>query len=378
MYQRILKFPPNKSFFLFGPRGTGKTTWLKKTFPKAVYVNLLQAKTFNNLLANPDSLSELIPKNFSNWVILDEVQKIPELLDVVHYLIEDRKIKFILTGSSARKLKKGKANLLAGRALTYKMYPLTSIELGSDFSYHNALRWGALPAIFNEKNKGEFIESYIKTYLEEEVKQEGLTRNLGAFSRFLQSASFSQGSVLNMSEVARDCAVSRKMVENYFSILEDILIAHFLPAFTKRAKRGLIKNSKFYFFDAGIYQAIRPKGPLDSPEEIGGVCLETLIFQEILAVNDYLHLGNKLYYWRTKQGHEVDFVLYGQKKITAMEVKRKGKINQSDLRGLSLFLKDYPSAKTYLLYGGDEIRYLDKITILPVKDFFADILKYLR
>jgi predicted AAA+ superfamily ATPase len=312
----------------------------------------------------------MIPENFSDWVILDEVQKIPELLDVVHYLIEEKKIKFILTGSSARKLKKKGTNLLAGRALTYKMYPLTSIELGNDFDYHDALKWGTLPAIFNEEDKQGFLESYVMTYLEEEVKQEGLTRNLGAFSRFLESASFSQGSMLSISEVARSCAVSRKIAENYFSIIEDLLIAHFLPAFTKRVKRELIKSQKFYFFDTGIFRTIRPKGPLDSPEEIEGASLETLVLQELLAINDYFCLRNKIYYWRTKQGVEIDFVLYGEKTIIAIEVKRKGRIGQKDLKGLKLFLKDYPSAKAYLLYGGNEIRYIDNIIVLPVEEFF--------
>jgi len=377
MYKRSIKFPKDKSFFLLGPRGTGKTTWLQNTFPDAIYINLLQAKNFNKLLVNPDSLSEYIPGEFPGWIILDEVQKVPELLDTVHYLIEEKKLKFILTGSSARKLKRKGVNLLAGRALTYKMYPLTSSELGKDFSLHDALQWGTLPAVFQEKEKERFLESYVMTYLEEEVKQEGLVRNLGSFSRFLESASFSQGSTLSISEVARSCSITRRVAENYFSIANDLLIAHFLPAFTKRAKRELIRKDKFYFFDSGVYLTVKPKGPLDSPEEIDGYCLETLVLQELLAHNDYYHLGNKLYYWRSKQGHEVDFVVYGKSGITAIEVKRKGNVNQKDLKGLRMFLKDYPTAKASLFYGGNETRFIDNITIAPIQSFFSGVKEYL-
>jgi len=370
MYKRLIKSPSDKSFFLFGPRGTGKTTWLLNNFPQAIYINLLQSKTFNKLLIDPDSLEELIPDNFSDWIILDEVQKVPELLDVVHHLIESKKFKFILTGSSARKLKRKNVNLLAGRALIYKMYPLTSLELGKDFSYLQALKWGTLPAIFQEKKIKEYLSSYVMNYLKEEVQSEGLTRNLASFARFLESASFSQGSVLNISAIARDSAVKRSVAENYFSILEDLLIAYFLPAFTKKAKRELIKNNKFYYFDVGIYRTIRPVGPLDYTEEINGASLETLVLQELKALNDYLNLGYKFYYWRTKLGAEVDFVLYGEKGIIALEVKRKKNINKKDLKSLSLFKKDYPMTKAYLLYGGKEIKYIDQITILPLEKFF--------
>jgi len=297
---------------------------------------------------------------------------------VVHYLIEKKKFKFILTGSSARKLKRKNINLLAGRALSYKMYPLTSIELKNNFSYLHVLKYGTLPAIFSEENIEEYLESYIMYYLKEEIQQEGLTRNLGAFSRFLKSASFSQGSVLNMSEIARDCSVKRNTVEEYFSILEDLLIAYFIPPFTKRAKRQLIKSNKFYFFDVGVYRTIRPKGPLDTESEIDGACLETFVLQEILAISDYYKLGYKIYYWRTKLGKEVDFILYGKKGIIAIEVKRKKKIDRNDLKGLSLFLKDYPMAKGYLLYGGDEIQYRDNITLLPFDIFFSDVMKIIE
>ena len=249
MYSRLISYPKHKSFFLFGPRGTGKSSWVKSEFSKAIYVDLLEAEIFNDLLANPQRLSEFIPKGFADWIIIDEVQKIPELLDEVHRLIENQHYKFVLTGSSARKLKRKEANLLAGRALILSLFPLTVTETQKDFNFLRALKFGQLPRIYVEEDPKQFLESYVKTYLQEEVQQEGLTRNLGAFSRFLEAASFSQASTLNVTSVARECSVERKVVQNYFQILEDLLIAFRLPVFTKKAKRKLIHQNKFFFFD---------------------------------------------------------------------------------------------------------------------------------
>lgn len=366
MYSRLIQVPQNKSFFLFGPRGTGKTTWVKVRFPQAVYLDLLEAELFNDLLANPQRLERLIPKDFRDWVIIDEVQRIPELLNEVHRLIEKNHYKFVLTGSSARKLKRKGPNLLAGRALTYRLHPLTAAELGNDFDLNHSLTFGQLPSAYTESDAKAYLESYVKTYLEEEVQQEGLTRNLAAFSRFLEAASFSQGGILSVSEVARECAVERKVVENYFTILEDLLIAYRIPIFTKRAKRRLAAHPKFYFFDIGVYRTLRPKGPLDRPEEAEGAAFETLFFQELCAMNDSLSLGYRIHYWRTADDREVDFVLYGEKGILAFEVKRTGKITSSMFRGLKAFLRDYPSAKTYFIYGGSRRLREGEIDILPV------------
>ncbi|MGM0365811.1 MAG: ATP-binding protein [Actinomycetota bacterium] len=367
MYSRIIKYPDDKSFFLFGPRGTGKTTWVKKAFPGAVYIDLLESRLFNELLADPQRLENFIPVDFKDWIIIDEVQKIPELLNEVHRLIEKNKYKFILTGSSARKLRRKGPNLLAGRALTYSMHPLTVMELGKDFSLDHSLTFGNLPSVYVESDPQGYLESYIKTYLQEEIQQEGLTRNLGVFSRFLEAASFSQGSVLNISEVARECSVGRKVVENYFTILEDLLLAYRVPVFRKRAKRRLVAHPKFYFFDVGVYRTIRPMGPLDSPEEAGGLSYESLFFQELVAVNDYLGLGYKIYYWRTSNNIEVDFVLYGKRSLKIFEVKRKGKVTKTDLRGIKSFLRDYPSTKAYLIYGGNRQMSEGNINILPME-----------
>ncbi|PIV53355.1 MAG: ATPase [Elusimicrobia bacterium CG_4_10_14_0_8_um_filter_37_32] len=373
MYSRIIKRPNNKSFFLFGPRGTGKTTWVKASFPAALYFDLLEAEIYNDLLANPQRLENLIPKDYKNWIIIDEIQRIPELLNEVHRLIEKYKYKFILTGSSARKLRKKGHNLLGGRALTYSMYPLVAVELGKDFDLNHSLKYGSLPSVYVEKQPKAYLESYVKTYLDEEVRQEGLTRNLSAFSRFLEAASFSQGSVLSVSAIARDCAVERKVVENYFSILEELLIAYKLPVFSKKSKRRLVSHPKFYFFDVGVYRTLRPMGPLDMPEEAEGISLETLFLQEIKAVNESLGLGYSIYYWRTSNNMEVDFVMYGEKGILAFEVKRAGKVSSQMLAGLRSFLRDYPMAKAYFVYGGDKYMREGNIEIIPIKNLLKTL-----
>ena len=368
MYSRLLRPPKSKSFFLFGPRGTGKTTWVKSVFPNAIYIDLLEAELFNDLLANPQRLGNFIPTAFKDWIIIDEVQRIPELLSEIHRLIEKYKYKFVLTGSSARKLRQKGHNLLAGRALTYSMYPLTVQELGKDFNFNHSLRHGQLPSVYAEEDPKRYLESYVKTYLEEEVRQEGLTRNLGAFTRFLEAASFSQGSILNISSVARECSIERKVVENYFTILEDLLIAYRIPVFTRKTKRRLVAHPKFYFFDVGVYRTLRPVGPLDMPEAVEGVAFETLFFQELMAVNSSLGLGYSIYYWRTSNNMEVDFILYGEKGILAFEVKRTGKVIGPMLSGLRSFLRDYPMAKAYFIYGGERRMRDGDIDIVPISD----------
>ena len=217
------------------------------------------------------------------------------------------------------------------------------------------------------------MKSYVQTYLREEIQQEGLARRLDNFNRFLETASFSQGSPLNVAEVSREAALDRKVVENYFGILEDLLIGCRLPIFRKRAKRRLVVHPKFYLFDAGVYRSIRPAGPLDVPEEIDGACLETLCFQELRAVNDLLGLGYEMFYWRTSDGTEVDFILYGQSGMFAFEVKRSGRYSRRDMTGLRAFKKDYPPAQCYLLYGGAQTRVEDGINVMPVQEALANL-----
>jgi len=376
MYTRLLKKPltGKQSFFLFGPRGTGKTSWLKAHVPQGLYIDLLDQEIFFDLLKNPHKIEERIPKGFKGWIIIDEVQKIPELLDEVHRMIESYKYKFILTGSSARTLKRKGTNLLAGRALYYKMFPLTALELGEDFSLEKSLKWGQLPMIHTPGiHAEEYLKAYIYVYLREEVMQEGLTRNAAAFSRFLEVASFSQGGLLNISEVAKEAGIERKTVEEYFQITEDLLLATRLPVFTKRAKRRMVSHPKFYYFDVGVYRMLRPMGPFDTPEEAEGPALESLVLQELRAINEYFSLGYTFYFWRTQDKLEVDFVLYGPQGLIAIEVKRARKIHPEDLKGLKAFQQDYPMAKLYLLYGGSERLHFEGIEAIP----FVEALKTL-
>ncbi|MBW2220830.1 MAG: ATP-binding protein [Deltaproteobacteria bacterium] len=358
MYSRILKIPEEKSFFLFGPRATGKTTWINKVFPKGIKIDLLESELYTSLLASPGRLAELIPDPFDDWVILDEIQRVPELLNEVHRLIEQRRLKFVLTGSSARKLRAKGVNLLAGRALTRLMHPLTAAELENDFSLDKSLMFGHLPPIYSEKDPSDYLAGYVRTYLREEVQQEGLTRNLQAFSRFLEASSFSQASTLNISEIARDCNVNRKLAEEYFYILEDLLLAHRIPVFTKRAKRRMAIHPKFFLFDVGVYRTIRPKGPLDR--------------------NDFHRTGYNLYYWITGSGHEVDFILYGEKGLIGIEIKRAAKIRNQEFKGLKAFSRDYPMAALYMFYGGDKKRLVGNVELIPIKQAIVSLPDILR
>ncbi|MBI4802237.1 MAG: ATP-binding protein [Elusimicrobia bacterium] len=373
MYTRLQKAPVNKSFFLFGPRGTGKTTWVRQTFREAVYLDLLEAGLFNELLAAPQRLANKVPAGYSGWVVIDEVQRVPGLLNEIHRQIENSGLKFVLTGSNTRKLRRKGYNLLAGRALAYSMHPLTAAELGKDFKLEHSMRFGQLPCAYREADPGAYLESYVRTYLKEEIQAEGLARNLEGFARFLEAASFSQAAVLNMSAVSRDCAVKRKAVEDYFTILEDLLIGTRVPVFVKKARRRMSAHPKFYFFDAGVYRAVRPKGPLDMPEHIDGHALETLLFQELTAINAALRLGYGLYYWRTAGNTEVDFVLYGERGIKAFEIKRTGRVNSDMTRSLRAFLKEYPQAKGCFLYGGTRKERDGNIGIIPIADALKNL-----
>lgn len=369
MYKRLLEKPlkGDYSFFLFGPRGTGKTSWLKDQIPEGLYIDLLNLEIFFDLLQNPHKIEEMIPKGFKEWIIIDEVQKIPDLLNEVHRMIESYRYKFILTGSSARTLKRKGTNLLAGRALYYKMFPLTALELGSDFQLEKSLKVGQLPTVHDKNSKAEdYLNAYIHVYLREEVMQEGLTRNAGVFAKFLQVASFSQGSLLNSSEIAREIAIERKTVEEYFQITEDLLLASRIPVFTKKAKRKTVTHMKFYYFDVGVYRTLRPMGPFDSPETAEGPALESLVFQELQAINHYFEFKYDIYFWRTVDQLEIDFILYGPKGLIGIEVKRSKKITSDDLKPLKAFQTDYPTAKLYIFYGGNQRLYFDQIEAIPI------------
>jgi predicted AAA+ superfamily ATPase len=298
--------------------------------------------------------------------VLDEIQRVPELLNEVHRLIEARGLRFAMTGSSARKLRRGGVNLLAGRARTLRMHPLTALELGRDFDLERALRYGSLPFACTTDDPASYLRDYVGAYLREEVQQECLVREIGGFARFLEGASFSQGAVLNVASVARECSVHAKVAESHFTLLEDLLIAMRLPVFTRRAKRRVIAHPKFYFFDAGVYRALRPKGPLDSGDEVDGAALETLFLANLRAVNDAFDLGYEFHYWRTGNGLEVDFVLYGERGLVAFEVKRSARVRDEDLAGLLAFRSDYPMARAYFVHPGSRRAHHRGVEILPM------------
>jgi len=368
---------PKASFFLFGARGTGKSTWLKMNFTdNTLYVDLLNPEAFRKYSARPERLEELVNGNpEAHIVVIDEIQKVPELLDVVHQLIEEKKhVRFILTGSSSRKLKRSGVDLLAGRAIHKTFHPFMGAEIGDDFNLHHALNFGLIPLIYRSANPFETLQSYISLYVNEEVKMEGLVRRVGDFSRFLETVSFSNGSVLNISEIARDSQVGRKAVEAYISILEDLLLSSLIPVFNKRAKRLLIAHPKFYFFDSGVFRALRPTGPLDRPQEIDGLALETLTLQHLRAWAGYSGNGCKIYYWRTKAGLEVDFIIYGPEHFYAIEVKNTDAIRSNDLKGIKAFMSDYPQAKGYLIYRGMEKLKIGDVLLIPADLFFKGLI----
>ena len=370
---------PTQSFFLFGPRGTGKSTLLKQSFPSALYIDLLLNSEYMNYLNDPDRLIYFVKANPEpRIIIIDEIQRIPALLPVVHHLMEaDKSLTFILTGSSARKLKKESANLLGGRAMLKRMYPFTAYELGAFFDLSKALSHGLIPVIMSSDDSIQQMDAYVSLYLKEEIQMEGLTRNIGNFSRFLEAISFSHGSVINISNISRECAVERKVIESYINILEDLLLSVRLPIFSKRAKRVLVSHPKFYFFDTGIYKALRPRGPLDKPEEIDGAGLEGLVHQNLAAYIDNVLPNHQLFFWRTKAGLEIDFIIYGDRKFLAIEVKNAKKVNSYDLNAFRSFKEDYPMAECICIYRGEEKIYRNDVLLIPAKDFLVHIDKYL-
>ena len=362
-------------FFLFGPRGTGKTLWCGHEYPDALRIDLLDPATLRQLAAQPERLTEMVEANpKKKQVFIDEIQKLPELLEVVHLLIE-RKAghQFILTGSSARKLRRHGVNLLGGRAAEKHLHPYMAAELGRQFNLGTALRQGMLPVVWAADDPEAILHAYNGLYLREEVQMEGLVRNVGSFTRFLEAMSFAHGSVLNLAAVSRDCQVKRKTAEGYLEILEDLLLGFRLDVFSKRARRAVAAHPKFYFFDAGVFRANRPSGPLDSAAELDGVTLEGLVAQHLRAWCNYSPGRHELHYWQTRSQVEVDFIVYGESGIHAIEVKNNSQVRQDDLRALKTFGEDYPRSQRYLLYRGKDRLKRDDILCLPCDDFLLQL-----
>ena len=379
MHQRLLKLPLSleQSCFLWGPRQTGKSTLLKSLFPQAIRYDLLLSSTYQRLMLRPSLLreelmaAELNGASQSDPVIIDEIQKLPVLLDEVHWLIENKKLRFILCGSSARKLRRGHANLLGGRAVRYELHPRVFPEI-SDFSLIKALNAGLIPRHYDNSHPQRLIQSYVGDYLKEEIVAEALTRNIPAFSRFLEVAALSNGEIVNYTNIARECGVSSPTVKEYFQILEDTLIGSHLPAFQKRKKRRLVTSPKFYFFDLSPVIHLTRREKVQPGSELFGRALEHYVFMEIAAHASYSDLYYPVSYWRTTSGFEVDFVL-GDHEI-AIEVKASELANESHLKGLRRFREEYRVRRSLLVSLDPTPRKTqDRIEILPWKTFLEEL-----
>lgn len=368
--------PPVGSYFLLGPRGTGKSAWTRRVYPDALVVDLLDPATERRLLASPEQLTAMVRGHGPGAVVIDEIQKVPSLLDVVHQLIsaEPSRWQFVLTGSSARKLRRGGVNLLGGRAAMATFGPFMAAELGDRFDLVRALAVGLVPGIVESPDPDASLRAYAALYLREEVQAERMVRRLGDFARFLEAVSFSHGAVLNVAAVSRECAVERNTAVGFLEILEDLLLAVRVLPFTRRAQRATVAHPKFYWFDTGVFRSLRPAGPLDRPEEIAGAALEGLVFQHLRQWCAWrAGSAHSVSYWRTRTGMEVDFVVYGADQFVGIEVKHSATVRSRDLGALRAFRAEYPEAQTVLLYRGDEPIEIDGIRCLPVDRWLRQV-----
>jgi predicted AAA+ superfamily ATPase len=365
MYNRKQLFlgSGNESLFLWGARQTGKSTLLKTLFPNALWFDLLISQEYKRLTQTPDILRETVLANLNTQpVIIDEIQRIPELLNEVHWLISNHGVRFILSGSSPRKILRSGANLLGGRALRYELYPLISAEI-PDFDLLRAINHGLLPRHYDAANPQKMISAYIGSYLRDEIVAEARVRNAGNFSRFLEIAALTNGEMVNYTNIATDCGVSATTVKEYFQILEDTLIGRYLPSFQKRPKRRVITAPKFYLFDVGIANNLLGRSRIEAGTELFGKAFEHFIYQEIYAHSRYSDNEYPIYYWRTSSQLEIDFVL-GDHQV-AIEVKSTDNVNARHLKGLRAFDEEYTVDKRIVVSNDPYPRLVDNILILP-------------
>lgn len=347
-YIRALHLPePSQgTFFLWGPRQTGKTTLLRATYPNALWIDLLDTRVYRALVTAPWELVEMIHRSKPSIVVIDEIQKVPQLLDEVHRLHEAGVV-FALCGSSARKVRRGHANLLGGRALRFELFGLVSCELGGEFDLTRLLNRGCLPRIYDADSPNDLLSSYTSDYLKEEIVSEGLIRDIAPFDDFLRQAALSDGEIVNASTIARECGVSRHSVGAYFQILEDTLLGRFLPAYVKRPKRRITKSPKFYFHDVGVVAQLAKRGRVEPGSELFGKAFENWIFHELTAYNLYRRRNADLSYWRLSTGVEVDFLVNGLE--LAIESKASERIRSDHLRNLEELKLEHPNVKRRLL-----------------------------
>lgn len=342
-YQRMFK-PPKQSFFLFGPRGTGKTTWIRKIIQPALNINLLKTTDFLELEAQPELLRKKVEAlDSGSWILIDEIQKIPILLDEIQDLLVDYDdtYNFALTGSSARKLKRVHANLLAGRAFSKSIFPLNSQELNFDFNLTDILKFGSLPKIFrmhSDDDKKEYLNAYVNTYIKEEIQQESIVRNLHKYHRFLRHSAILNGQILNLSDLSREVGVQRSTIDGYFQILKDTLLTFELPASILKAKVKEIAAPKVYFFDCGVTSALLNKLD-DSTSDIQGTQFETFILNEIRSTLSYKNISHDLEYWGAHQGGEIDIILTLGKKRIGIEIKTAKKYSSNFSKHLANLLE---------------------------------------
>ena len=371
MYARLLP-TPTRSVFLFGPRGTGKTTWIRDRFPQAATYDLLDTGEALRLSKRPDTLyRELAALPAESWVVIDEVQKVPELLNEVHRLIESRGLRFVLSGSSARKLRRRGVNLLAGRAITTTLFPLVSAELGFGLDVEREISHGTLPmAVVGEATK-DYLRTYAETYLVQEVQAEALTRNLGAFARFLEIAARENAQVTNATSIGRDAGIDRRTVQSHFAILTDTLIGFWLPPWKLRSATRQVQQSKFYFFDCGVVRALSGRLPYPPAPEERGPLLETTILNEVRAFLSYSGRHYAPHYWRSYDGAEVDLLCETAAGFVAVEVKASARWDTRFNRGFRRIREHLPAHATtcYGVYLGARAASWGDVRVLPVLDF---------
>lgn len=372
MYQRALGLPA-QSFLLVGPRGTGKTTWLRQALPHAEWFDLLRMATVLELTRNPERFRARVEaRPRGTWVVVDEVPKLPALLDEVQSLIADHgnRYRFALCGSSARKLRRVESNLLAGRVAVRQFFPLTVAELGESPLLNDLLRFGMLPSVRAEPSYAvDILDAYVTTYLREEIQQEALTKDFAAFSRFLEVAALSNGQVVNVAGTARDAGVTRMTVARYYQVLVDTLIGFWLPAWQSKARIKEVRHPKFYLFDPGVARALlgRIREPLEAAER--GALLETLVLHELRAAMTVHNAGGNLSYWRTPAGVEVDFIWRRGRRAVGVEVKASNRWRRDDTAVLRQLMDEKVLTAGYLVYGGSDVLRDRGIDVLPFELF---------
>ncbi len=374
MFRRsiTLPVPDTETFFLWGPRQTGKSTLLRQRYPDALWIDLLKTEEYRRYLTQPEILRQEIASEgaaLGRQIVIDEIQKVPALLDEVHWLMENRRLHFALCGSSARKVRRGAANLLGGRGVRYELRGMTSEELGSGFDLNRMLNHGYLPRIYEARQPRRLLDAYVADYLKEEVAAEGLVRNLPAFSGFLDAAALSDSEMVNFTNVARECGVSGHTAKSYFEILEDTLLARWLPAYRRRRKRRLITAPKFYFSDVGVVNRLARRGELTPGSELYGKAFENWVFHELSAAVAYQELDEELAYWRLPSGIEVDFVL-GDMRL-AVEAKASPRITRDHLKGLRTLKEEHTDVQRRIVVSLEPRprRTDDDIDILPATTF---------